>query len=241
MKKIEDAIVLITGASGGIGIVLLEECIKRKAKKIYATDLKMENLEPLYKKYPNLVVPVKLDVTNLDEVLKCRNLCDDTEILINNAGVECATPFVGEKSLKAGQFEMAVNYFGVHNLCYLFWDLLHTKKSACIVNMLSIASFTLILKLGTYCASKSAAHFLTQALRKESEGTNLKIHAVYPGYVDTQMTKNIDVEKASPQQIAKEVVNGIEEGILDIFPDKMAKELAEKIGYKNHIFSDFAK
>lgn len=201
----------------------------------------MDNLEPLYKENPDIVVPVKLDVTDIDDVLKCRKLCGDTEILFNNAGVECATRFIGEKSLKAAQFEMAVNYFGVHNLCSSFWDMLNTKQSACIVNMLSIASFTLILKLGTYCASKSAAHLLTQALRKESEGTNLNIHAVYPGYVDTQMTKNIDVEKATPQQIAKEVCDGIEAGVLDIFPDKMAKELAKNIGYQNHIFSDFAQ
>lgn len=48
MKKIEDTIVLITGACGGIGIPLLKECIARKAKKIYATDINMDNLELLY-------------------------------------------------------------------------------------------------------------------------------------------------------------------------------------------------
>lgn len=239
MKKIKNAIVLITGSSGGIGLALLKECIARKAKKIYATDLNISNLQSLHQEYPDIVVPVKLDVTNIDDVLKCKTQCDDTEILFNNAGVECATRFIGEKSLKAGQFEMAVNYFGVHNLCYSFWDSLNTKQSACIVNMLSIASFTLVLKLGTYCASKSAAHILTQALRKESEGTSLNIHAVYPGYVDTEMTNNINVEKVTPQQIAKEVCDGVETGILDIFPDKMSKELAKNIGYKNPVFSDF--
>jgi len=240
MKKIEDAIVLITGACGGIGAALLKECITRKAKKVYAAGINMGNLESLHKQYPDTVVPVKLDVTDINDVLECRRLCSDTEILFNNAGVECATGFIDEKSLKAAQFEMAVNYFGVHHLCYSFWDVLRANKSACIVNMLSIGSFTLILKLGTYCASKSATHFLTQALRKESEGSNLKIYAVYPGYVDTQMTKNIEVEKVTPQQIAVEVCDGIETGILDIFPDKMAKELAVNSGYQNHIFSDFA-
>src|SRR6185437_5923077 len=100
-----------------------------------------------------------------------------------------------------------------------FWNLLKEKNSAAIVNILSIASFALILKLGTYCASKTAAHLLTQGLRKESDSTNIKIFAVYPGYVDTEMTKNIEIEKASPQQIAAEICNGVENDILDIFPD----------------------
>ncbi|MBA2654363.1 MAG: SDR family NAD(P)-dependent oxidoreductase [Gammaproteobacteria bacterium] len=203
--------------------------------------INIDNLKALHTTYPDLVVPINLDVTDINNVLECQKLCGDTDILFNNAGVECATRFTDEKSLQAAQFEMAVNYFGVHNLCHAFWDALKSQQSACIVNILSVASFTLILKLGTYCASKSAAHFLTQALRKESEGTNLKIYGVYPGYVDTQMTKNIDVEKATPLQIAMETCDGIESGVLDIFPDKMAKEQAATMSYQNHIFSAFDK
>ena len=53
------------------------------------------------------------------------------------------------------------------------------------------------------------------------------------------MTKNIDVEKVTPQQIAVEICNGIESDILDIFPDTMSRELSEKIGHQCHIFSKF--
>lgn len=241
MKKIKDSIILITGASGGIGSALLVECVKRGAKKIYATDLNINNLCALQNQYPDIVIPVVLDVVDLNSVIECHESCADTEILFNNAGVEFAARFTDKKSLKSGQLEMAVNYYGMHNLCVTFWESLCAKKSACIVNMLSVASFTLILKLSTYCASKSAAHFLTQALRRESHGTNLSVYGVYPGYVDTQMTQNINVEKATPQQIAFETCDDIEKGILDIFPDKMAKDLAIKTDYQNYIFSEFDK
>ena len=100
-----------------------------------------------------------------------------------------------------------------------------------------MASFSLILKLGTYCASKAAAHFLTQGLRAESSSTNIKIFGVYPGYVDTEMTKNIDVDKANPHDIAADICHGIERDILDIFPDKMSQDLADKITYKNYILA----
>lgn len=241
MMQIKNSIVLITGASGGIGSSLLEEFISRKANKVYATDINTNNLNTLKEKYPEKVIPIKLDITNINDVIACREMCADTDILINNAGVECAIRFLGNTSLKASQFEMAVNYFGVHNLCHAFWNTLKQKQSACIVNMLSIGSFAIVMKLGTYCASKAAAHFLTQALREESKGTSINIFGVYPGYVDTAMTQNIDVEKATPQQIAVEICNGIENKILDIFPDKMSKSLVSQVSHLNKIFSDFTQ
>ncbi|MFT3741854.1 MAG: SDR family NAD(P)-dependent oxidoreductase [Gammaproteobacteria bacterium] len=237
--NIEGTSILITGACGGIGSSLIEQFVLKKAKKIYATDLNIHNLNQLQKKFGDIIVPLELDVTQPEAINACKSKCQDIDILVNNAGIECATSFLNEKSLSSSNIEMAVNYFGVHNLCFTFWTLLKEKKSAAIVNILSIASFSLILKLGTYCASKTATHLLTQALRKESEGTSIKIYGVYPGYVDTKMTQNINVEKASPQQIAIEVCDGIENGILNIFPDPMSTKLASKIAYESHIFCDF--
>ncbi len=233
--------VLLTGACGGIGSSLLDELIKRNVKKIYAAGINMGNLDALQRKYPDKVVPIKLDVTNMNDILACHAMCDDTEILINNADVECATHFLEERSLKASQLEMSVNYFGVHNLCHTFWNSLKAKQSACIVNMLSVASFAIVMKLGTYCASKSAAHFLTQSLREAANNTNINVFGVYPGYVDTPMTKNINVDKATPQQIAIEVCDGIEHGVLDIFPDEMSKNLVLREKYNNKIFREFTE
>lgn len=234
--NLNDRTILITGACGGIGSNLLQQFINRKVKKIYAADLRVDGVEILKEKHGDIIVPIKLDVTNMQDVQSCQHLCADVDILINNAGVEYAKSFLSDGSIKASSIEMAVNYFGVHNLCFSFWNLLKEKKSAAIVNILSIASFSLILKLGTYCASKTAAHLLTQGLREEANSTNIKIYGVYPGYVDTQMIKNLDVEKANPQDIAVNICNDIERSILDIFPDPMSKELSERIGYKSYFF-----
>lgn len=104
----------------------------------------------LKQKHPDKVVPVKLDVTKINDVIACYELCKDTEILVNNAGVECATRFLGEKSLKASQFEMAVNYFGVHNLCHTFWNSLKSKQSASDVWMLKYRIKQINLRVSQY-------------------------------------------------------------------------------------------
>lgn len=233
--NITGKVILITGACGGIGSSLIDEFVLRKAKKIYAADLQIEPTLSLKKKYGDIISPLKLDVTNIQDVKACRESCDDIEILINNAGVELAKSFLSEGSLNASHIETAVNYFGVHNLCTSFWDILNKKKSAAIVNMLSIASFSLIPSLGTYCASKAAAHFLTQGLRQEARPLNLSIFGVYPGYVNTKMTENLDVKKASPKDVAINICNDIENNILDIFPDEMSRELSKLVNYKNII------
>lgn len=227
--------ILITGASGGIGSCLVHELVKCNPKRIYAADLALDKMESLINKHGSIIFPLKLDVTSLDDIHKTSTECTDIDILINNAGVEFTTSFLNPKSSKASSIEMAVNYFGVHNLCLAFWEKLTRKESSAIINILSVASFSLIIKLGTYCASKAAAHLLTQGLRAESTGQNVKIFAVYPGYVDTQMIKNLDVQKSSAIDVARNICSSIEKDILDIFPDPMSAALAEKLSYKHPI------
>ena len=239
MKKIDGSVVFVTGACGGIGEKVVGECVNRGAKKIYAAGLNTEKLNALVELYGETVVPIILDVTNYAAIEQVASDCVDVDILVNNAGVECATGFTHEKALQASQFEMNVNYFGTQNTCYAFNKVLREKETAAIVNMLSIASFTIILKLGTYCASKAAAHIMTQGLREELKDTGVSVYGVYPGYVDTQMVENIDVEKATPASIVKKMCDGIESGVLDIFPDAMSAELSNTVNCKNSIFSDF--
>jgi len=228
---------LITGACGGIGKCLVQSFIEKGAIKIYAADLNIESLNALKTPYDNKVIPVKLDVTKQEDIENCRHICEDIDILINNAGVELAFPVISEDSLKAAEIEMSVNFLGVHSLCVTFWDVLKSKESTSIINMLSIASFITIPNLSTYCASKIAAHSITQAFRLASLNTNIKVIGVYPGYVDTNMTKSIDVEKSTPQEIAINICDDFEKGILDIFPDRMSKELSKVAWHQNPILN----
>src|SRR5690606_28973790 len=101
MTELKDKTILITGADGGLGTALVIEFIARNVKKIYATGLKLDNLKRVFEKFADIVVPIELDVTNTESIQKCADLCSDTEILVNNAGVEFKVPFIADKSSQA--------------------------------------------------------------------------------------------------------------------------------------------
>ena len=66
---------------------------------------------------------------------------------------------------------------------------------------------------------------MTQALRGELSGQGVEVHAVFPGPVDTDMAAGVEMAKASPQEVAQRVLDGVEAGAEDIFPDAMAAQL----------------
>ena len=55
----------------------------------------------------------------------------------------------------------------------------------------------------------------------------MRVHAVLPGPVDTEMSRGFDVPKASPESVARAIFNGVEKGEEDIFPDPMSESMAE--------------
>ncbi len=68
---------------------------------------------------------------------------------------------------------------------------------------------------------------MTQGLRLIKKAEGLHVVGVYPGPVDTDMAKDIEMEKASPESVANEILDGVESGAEEVFPDPMAKGYAE--------------
>jgi short-subunit dehydrogenase len=81
-----------------------------------------------------------------------------------------------------------------------------------LVNISLIAGLADIPAMGTYGASKAAIHSLTQSVRGELSAHGTRIIGVYPGAIDTDMTAGLQFEKETPQQVAREILNGIESG-----------------------------
>ena len=224
MTKIENSTILITGADGGIGAALVEECLSRGAKKIYATGLKLENLNRKFESFEN-VFPIELDVTNPEQIKKCAELCNDANLLINNAGVEFKVPFIAEKSAQAALMEMKVNYIALIDMINSFIPNLQKLENAGIVNVLSLGALAIVKRLGTYCASKSASHVLTETIREELEEKNIKVMATYIGYVDTSMVpEETKTEKSTPENIAIGICEGIDKNESHIYPDRTTKD-----------------
>ena len=77
-----------------------------------------------------------------------------------------------------------------------------------------------------YSISKAAAFNLTQSLRALLAGRGVSVHAVLTGPVDTDMTEGLDIPKASPESVARAILDGLEKDEEDIFPDPMSQTMA---------------
>ena len=96
-----------------------------------------------------------------------------------------------------------------------------------MVNVLSLAALASVPFTPAYSVSKAAAFSLTQALRALWAGQGVKVHAVFAGPVDTDMTRYLDIPKFSPESVARSIFDSMEKGDEDIFPDPMSESIAE--------------
>ena len=216
-RRIEGAVALVTGANRGIGRALVDEALRRGAKRVYAgTRSALRNVDPR-------VTPLTLDVTNASQIQRAADDVGSLDVLINNAGV-C---FFDDLS-KAEVLEqhLAVNLFGTFNVTRALLPLLRRSKGS-IVNNLSLAALAAVPVQAAYSISKAAAFSMTQSLRAVSVGQGVTVHAVLLGPVDTDMARDLDVPKASPAFVAQAIFDGLENGEEDIFPDPWSQSIAE--------------
>jgi len=100
-----------------------------------------------------------------------------------------------------------------------------TRQNGAVVNILTVAVFASMPGLGVYSASKTAAWSLTQSLRADLSKKHVKVFSVFPGPVDTDMAKGVDIPKTAAHAVAVEVFKGIESDTKDIFPDPMSMQI----------------
>jgi NAD(P)-dependent dehydrogenase (short-subunit alcohol dehydrogenase family) len=214
---IADRAVLVTGANRGIGQALVEEALRRGAKRVYAgTRQPLDHLD-------GRVTPLTLDVTNAAQIQGAVERVDSLDILINNAGLAVFDDLSDRAALER---HLAVNLFGTYGVTRAFLPLL-TRSRGAIVNVLSVAALAALPIVPAYSISKAAAFSLSQSLRALLAGQGVRVHAVLPGPVDTEMSRGFDVPKASPESVARAIFDGVEKGEEDIFPDPMSESMAE--------------
>jgi short-subunit dehydrogenase len=102
-----------------------------------------------------------------------------------------------------------------------------TRSGGAIVNNVSLAALAPIPLTPAYSISKAAVFSLTQSLRILLAGHDVRVHAVLTGPVDTDMMRDLDIPKASPQAVARAVFDGVGNGEEDIFPDALSASMAD--------------
>ena len=219
--KITDSTILVTGANRGLGKALVDEASKRGAKRIYAGAR-----QPIVQA-DRRVVPLILDVTNAAQIRAAAEKVGALDILINNAGISLQNDLSDRAALER---LLAVNLFGTYDVTQSFIPVLARSRGA-IVNVLSLASLAAVPFDSLYSISKAAAFSLSQSLRALLAGQGVSVHVVLPGPIDTDMTRGLELPKASPEFVAGAIFDGVEDGNEEIFPDPMSEAIAE--GWRN--------
>jgi NAD(P)-dependent dehydrogenase (short-subunit alcohol dehydrogenase family) len=219
--KITDATILVTGANRGIGKALVDEALIRGAKRVYA------GTRQPFVHADSRVTPLILDVTNAEQIRAAVATVGALDILINNAGISVQNDLSDRAALQA---LLAVNLLGAYDVTHAFLPVLAPSGSA-IVNVLSLASLAAVPFDPLYSISKAAAFSLSQSWRALWAGRGVKVHIVLPGPIDTDMTRNLNIPKASPESAARAILEGVEKEDEEIFPDPMSAAIAE--GWRN--------
>ena len=224
--SLEDKVVLITGANGGLGIALVEYAISSGAKKIYCYARKTDKLQKLQQNNPNLIIEI-VDITDKSRV--------EEVALINNAGANSGKIVFDDEKI-----DFEVNLFGTLNICRSFENKIN--KNGAIINITSVAALVNFPIMGLYSASKAALHSVTQALRAHMALKEIEVYEVFPGPIDTDMVKDLDMPKTSASDIAKEIFTSFAKKEYEIYPDSFAKMVQESLlNDPKSIESEFAK
>ena len=212
--KIDNATVLITGANRGIGLAFTRELLARGARKVYAGAR-----DPSTITLPG-VEAIRLDVTKADEVAAAAARAGDVTLVINNAGVGHFGGFLAADSEEVARRQFETNFFGMLRMSKAFAPVLAAHGGGALLNVLSIVSWVNGGELAAYAASKSAAWSLTNALRHELAAQKTQVLALHMAFVDTDLARGIDGPKASPEEIVKRALDGLEAGLVEVLADE---------------------
>jgi NAD(P)-dependent dehydrogenase (short-subunit alcohol dehydrogenase family) len=214
MVNIQGSTVVVTGGQRGLGKAVVAELLERGAAKVYATArAPKDTADPR-------VVSIPLDVTDADSVAALADAASDAQIVINNAGI------IGGHSLLDSDIEeiravFETNYFGALRVARAFAPILARNGGGALVDIHSVLSW--VAGFGAYGASKAAFWSATNSLRLELEKQGTLVTGVHLGYTDTDMVADVDGPKNDPQQVARDILDGVERGDAEVLADDLTR------------------
>ncbi|MBW9111500.1 SDR family oxidoreductase [Microbacterium ureisolvens] len=212
MGILAGAVVLVTGANGGLGTEFVSQALKRGAAKVYATARTPRAWDD------SRIVPLALDITDPASVDAIARAASDTTVLVNNAG---ASPqhsglLVATDEELHQVFE--TNFFGQVRMIRAFADTLATSSTgAAVIDMHSALSWH--AGAGSYSATKAAFWSATNSLRLDLAPRGVHVVGVHVGWVDTPMAAGVSGPKTDPAEVVTAAYNALDDGTFEVLVD----------------------
>jgi NAD(P)-dependent dehydrogenase (short-subunit alcohol dehydrogenase family) len=217
--NVKDSVVLVTGANRGLGLEFAKQALRRGAAKVYAAARDPAKIELAG------VVPVRLDVTNPAEVAAVAAQCKDLTLLINNAGIARIGGVIEGDLAPLLREQLETNLFGMLHMSRGFAGILGKNGGGAILNILSILSWVNTPKIAGYGITKAAAWGLTNSLRHELRAQGTQVVSFHAGFIDTDMTRGLDIPKARPEDVVRQAYDAIEAGQEEVTTDEATRQV----------------
>ncbi len=242
MTDLNDAVVLITGASGGFGRQMTRQFLEA-GSRVLLTDMDAASLDSLTAEFQTDSGQILGSIAaNLVDDSGCRKLFDDVQalklspdILINNAGIGVGGRFDHVPSDRWEQV-LQINLLAPMRVCYLFLPQMIERGSGHIVNISSLAGWIGTSGISSYCATKFGLRGFSDALASDYEDFGINVSTVYPFFSRTPILNSEqfgyetrreipDDMVTDPADVVAKIVEGVKKNRRDIFPDKMSRRI----------------
>jgi NAD(P)-dependent dehydrogenase (short-subunit alcohol dehydrogenase family) len=214
MPSLINAVVLVTGANGGLGTQFVTQALERGAAKVYATARTPRQWDD-----PR-IVPLELDVTDSESVAAATAVATDVTVVINNAGAANGASLLGDLASVRTLFE--TNFWGALEVANAFAPALR-RSHGTLLNVLSVLSW---LGIGdAYSATKAALWSATNTQRLKLASDGVHVAALHLGYADTPMAERVTGEKNDPATVVTAAYDGIEANEPEILVDDISRQV----------------
>lgn len=223
--KVSDAVVFVTGASRGLGLAIAREARKQGAKKVYVGMRQIADFEE------EGLTPVQLDVNDEQSIQHAAQACADTTILVNNAGIALLNPHpVDVNIIETTHKILETNLFGVMRVTQIFSPVLQANQQGYVVNILSDVSWEPSTSLTGYAISKAAAWSYTNSTRQWLSQFHIQVMGVHVGFIDTDLTRSLQIQKFSPEFVAEQIFEGVQQNAYEVLVGEKTQRIKQGLG-----------
>jgi short-subunit dehydrogenase len=241
MTELNNALVLITGASGGFGRHMTEQFLEAGSRLILS-DIDPSTLASLAATQKNRERILGCVDADLAGAAGARRLYDQVlalgsapDIIVNNAGIGVGGRF---DHVPADRWEQVVelDLLAPMRLCYLFLPHMLAKGSGHLVNISSLAGWIGAPGIASYSAAKFGLRGFGDAIAEDYADAGVNVSTVYPFFSRTPIlnSEQFGIEErrevpdalvTDPADVVAEIIKGVQKNRRDIFPDKMSRRL----------------